>query len=120
MQPFLATECLGRDGGGGRRFIITFNMTRAIWRSPLLERYQTVSDEGSVKGFKVPMAYTRARATDVADGRERRAMRISVDGKGLKAPACVRRLSQSTARARHGVSSSQQQRVSQAAAGVDE
>ena len=58
-------------------------MTRAIWRSPLLERYQTVSDEGSVKGFKVPMAYTRARATDVADGRARLDIQISVVGKGL-------------------------------------
>ena len=52
-------------------------MTRAIWRSPLLERYQTVSDEGSVKGFKVPMAYTRARATDVDVERERRDMAIT-------------------------------------------
>ena len=80
MQPFLATECLGRDGAGGRRFIITFNMTRAIWRSPLLERYQTVSDDGSVKRFNISKAYTRARATDVADRRERRAMQITVVG----------------------------------------
>ena len=72
VQPFLATECLCRDVEGGSRSSTTFIMTRARSPSPLLRHYRTVPGDGSVKRFNVPIAYRRARATDVADERDRR------------------------------------------------
>ena len=45
-------------------------MTRARWPSPRLSHHRTITADGSTKRFDVPMAYTLARATDVADERE--------------------------------------------------
>ena len=84
VQPFLAAEHLGRVVGGDSRSSTTFKVTRARWTSPLLQHYQTIPDDGSVKWFNAPIAYTRARATDVGDERERRDIAISRLGKGVK------------------------------------
>ena len=86
VQPFLAAEHLGRVVGGDSMSSTTFKVTRARWTSPLLQHYQTVPGDGSVKWFNVAIAYTRARATDVAADRERRDIAKPRNGKGDKHP----------------------------------
>ena len=45
-------------------------MTRARWPSPRLRHHRTITGDGSTARFDVSIAYTVARATDVADERE--------------------------------------------------
>ena len=65
---------------------MTFKVTRARWRSPLPEHYQTVPGDGSVKRFNVPIDYTRARAADASTSARGATWLSPAGGKGLTGP----------------------------------
>ena len=83
LDAFLAMQCLGDKILAAVKSSVTFMKTRSTWLPPRLSLVAAIMSDGSVKWRGVSITYTRARATDASDERERRAMAVYRGGKGV-------------------------------------